>query len=149
MLFLLNAFKFAATLYVQVGRQDCKYFFRCESNWYVCFVKTYRICETVHRQLLQTVKFTLFLSLSQRLHKNCPVGPTMQNFLFLIALLVTPNVSIERLDARSKIRKKLLHSNDVARGVQAIDTQKNFFMSVLQIVGYSKLARPFALRHLW
>ena len=32
------------------------------------------------------------------------------------------NVSIERLDARSKIRKKLLHSNDVARGAKAIDT---------------------------
>ena len=36
--------------------------------------------------------------------------------------LLYNNVSIERLDARSKIRKKLLHSNDVARGAQAIDT---------------------------
>ena len=43
-------------------------------------------------------------------------------FLLVLAFVLITNVSIERLDARSKIRKKLLHSNDVARGAQAIDT---------------------------
>ena len=33
--------------------------------------------------------------------------------------MVSTNVSIERLGARSKIRKKSLHSNDVARGAKS------------------------------
>ena len=54
------------------------------------------------------------------------------------------NVSIERLDAQSKIRKKLLHSNDVARGGTSNRYLKKYLMSVLQIAGYSKLSKKHA-----
>ena len=69
----------------------------------------------------------------------------LYDYAHFACIVALGNVSIERLDAQSKICKKLLHSNDVARGGGTSNRYlKKYLMSVLQIAGYSKLSKKHA-----